>query len=74
MYNVYLIIIMILGLIMYIFTTLEFPTYNIDIYIYIYIYRTRTQTHSVESRVQFPAGGVVFFATGPGWVLKCISF
>ena len=28
------------------------------------------------SRVQFPAGGfgVAFFATGPGWVLKCISF
>ena len=27
-------------------------------------------------RVQFPAGGlgVAFFATGPGWVLKCISF
>ena len=29
-----------------------------------------------ESRVRFPAGGlgVAFFATGPGWVLKCISF
>ena len=29
-----------------------------------------------ESRVQFPGGGlgVAFFATGPGWVLKCISF
>ena len=28
------------------------------------------------SWVQFPAGGlgVAFFATGPGWVLKCISF
>ena len=28
------------------------------------------------SRVQFAAGnlGVVFFATGRGWVLKCISF
>ena len=28
------------------------------------------------SRVQFPVGGlgVVSFATGPGWVLKCISF
>ena len=28
------------------------------------------------SRVQFPAGGlgVAFFATGPGWVLKGISF
>ena len=28
------------------------------------------------SRVQFPAGGfgVAFFATGPGWVLKCIFF
>ena len=27
------------------------------------------------SRVQFPAGslGVAFFATGPGWVLICIS-
>ena len=24
------------------------------------------------SRVQFPAGGVAFFATGPGWVLKCV--
>ena len=29
-----------------------------------------------ESRVRFPVGslGVAFFATGPGWVLKCISF
>ena len=28
------------------------------------------------SRVQFLAGGlgVAFFATGSGWVLKCISF
>ena len=28
------------------------------------------------SLVQFPAGGlgVAFFATGPDWVLKCISF
>ena len=28
------------------------------------------------SRVQFPAGGlgVAFFATGPGWVLKCLFF
>ena len=28
------------------------------------------------SQAQFPAGdlGVAFFATGPGWVLKCISF
>ena len=27
-------------------------------------------------RVQFPAGvlGVAFFATGSGWVLKCVSF
>ena len=27
------------------------------------------------TRVQFPAGGLgaAFFATGPGWVLKCIS-
>ena len=28
------------------------------------------------SRIQFPAGGlgVAFFATGPGWVLQCITF
>ena len=28
------------------------------------------------SRVIFAAGGlgVAFFATGPGWILKCISF
>ena len=44
---------------------------------------TDSVAHSVErwssdagSCVQFPAGGlgVVFFATGPGWFLKCISF
>ena len=31
---------------------------------------------SVEHWSRDPAGGlgVAFFATGPGWVLKCISF
>ena len=51
---------------------------------YIYsIYRTRTQAHGTgfcrsvgRARVQFPVRGlgVAFFATGPGWVLKCMSF
>ena len=65
------------------------PLYFTGITIYIYIYRTRTQSSRQRplqlsrywsrdpgSRVQFPAGdlGVAFFATGPGWVLKCISF
>ena len=36
----------------------------------------QTNTGPTESRVQFAAGGfgVAFFATGPGWVLKCKSF
>ena len=57
--------------------------------IYIYIYTelapkltaTASVAQSVErwsrdpgSRVGFPTGGLEFFATGPGWVLKWISF
>ena len=62
---------------------------GITTYIYIYtelapkLTATASVAQSVErwssdpgSRVQFPAGGlgVAFFATGPGWVLNCISF
>ena len=48
-----------------------------------YIYTTASVAQLVERwsrdpglRLRFPAGGlgVAFFATGPGWVLKCISF
>ena len=33
-------------------------------------------SRDLGSQVQFPDGclGVAFFATGPSWVLKCISF
>ena len=65
------------------------PLYFTSITTYIYtelapkLTATASVAQSVErwsrdpgSRVRFPAGGlaVAFFATGPGWVLKCISF
>ena len=65
------------------------PLYFTGITIYIYteltpkLTATASVTQSVErwsrdpgSRVQFPAGGlgVAFFANGPGWILKRISF
>ena len=38
-------------------------------------FKTQPGPVAKNARVQFPAGGlgVAFFATGPGWVLKCIS-
>ena len=72
-----------------IYTLILHRHYHLSIYIYIYtllatkLTATASVAQSVEcwsrdpgSRVQFPAGGlgVAFFATGPGWVLKCISF
>ena len=69
--------------------TLPYIHIYIYIYIYKYTEpapnctRTASVVQSVErwfrdpeSRVQFPARGlgVALFATGPGWVLKCISF
>ena len=59
---------------------------GITIYIYTELVHKLTATASVaqlverwsedlEARIRFPGGdlGVAFFATGPGWVLECMS-